>query len=59
VLGTFLWMTVLAGAGYLLADQYRAVSAWLDPVATFVLLAVVLVYVYRVWTYVPEQHPAE
>jgi hypothetical protein len=42
-----------------LADQYRAVSAWLDPVAMLVLVAVVLVYAHRVWTYVPEQRPAE
>lgn len=50
-LGTVLWTSLLAGAGYLLESRYHAVADWLDPVTNGFLAIAVLWYVYRVATY--------
>ncbi len=49
--GTVLWTTFLALLGYLLEAQYHRVEAWLDPVSTAVVVAIVLLYIWRVATY--------
>ena len=46
--GSALWIAILAGAGYLLEDNYEAVEHWVNPVSTFVVLAIVALYLYRV-----------
>ncbi|GGG70323.1 membrane protein [Salipiger pallidus] len=50
-LGTVLWTTLLTLAGYWLEGGYEAVSAWLDPVSTAVVVGLVAIYVWRVATY--------
>lgn len=48
VLGTALWTTLLAGAGYLLQGQYERVSDWLNPVSNVLFAALAIWYVSRV-----------
>ena len=50
-LGTVAWTSVLTLAGYWLEGGYEAVSAWLNPVSTVVVLALVGTYLWRVATY--------
>lgn len=50
-LGTVLWTTLLAGAGYVLESQYRVVADWLDPVTNAILAIAILWYIYRVATF--------
>ncbi len=50
-IGTFVWTSLLAAAGYLLEGQYEAVEAWLNPVTNLILAAVLVLYVYRVATF--------
>jgi membrane protein DedA with SNARE-associated domain len=47
-LGTALWTALLAGAGYLLQEEYGRVSGWLNPVSNVIVAALALWYVYRV-----------
>jgi membrane protein DedA with SNARE-associated domain len=50
-IGTAIWTTILAGAGYLLKEEYEAVAHWLDPVSYAVLVGLLLGYAYRVATF--------
>lgn len=50
-LGTVLWTTLLAGAGYVLEPQYRVVADWVNPVTNAILAIAVLWYIYRVATF--------
>ena len=50
-LGTGVWTTILAAAGYLLEDSYRKVGDYLNPVANVILAVLVLGYLYRVVTF--------
>ena len=50
-LGTVIWTSVLTLAGYWLEGGYEAVSAWLNPLSTVVVLALVGTYLWRVATY--------
>lgn len=52
-LGTAIWSSLLAGAGYLLADQYRNVEESLKPVSLLVIAGLAGWYLYRVWTFDP------
>jgi membrane protein DedA with SNARE-associated domain len=52
--GTAVWTTALAGAGYFLEDEYGRISAYLNPASTLVIAALALWYVYRVVTF--ERH---
>ncbi len=47
-LGTALWTTLLAVAGYLLEGQYLIVAAYLNPITNIIVGVVVAVYLYRV-----------
>jgi len=53
-LGTVLWMGFLAGAGYLLEDQHKTVSTWLNPVSNLIVGGIFVWYVYRVVTFRPR-----
>src|SRR5690606_34310098 len=53
MLGMLLWNAVLTAAGLLLHENYHLVEAFLDPLTVVVLLAVVLLYLYRVATWKP------
>ena len=57
-LGTAIWSTALAFAGYTMGRNYTAVSAWLNPVTNVVVAAIVLVYLYKVVTWKPDPRPA-
>ncbi|MBK8908575.1 MAG: DedA family protein [Rhodospirillales bacterium] len=50
-LGTVLWSSILAVAGYLLEDQYQKVAGWIGPVSNIVIAVLVLWYLYRVATF--------
>ncbi len=52
-LGTAVWTTLLALAGYVLGSNYAAVADWLNPVSTAVLVLLIAIYLYRVVTYDP------
>lgn len=52
--GALVWNALLAGAGYLLAEQYDVVESWLDPGTTIVLGLIGLLYVYRLVTWRPS-----
>lgn len=47
-LGTALWTTLLAGAGYWLQEGYGRVAEWLNPVSNIIVAVLVLWYLYRV-----------
>lgn len=50
-LGTALWTTLLAGAGYLLQGQYRVVADYLNPATNIIVGLAVAAYLYRVATW--------
>ncbi len=52
-LGTVIWTSALALAGYVMEAHYAAVSDWVDPVSTAVVVIVVVGYLYRVATWRP------
>lgn len=52
-IGALIWNTLLAGAGYILAEHYDLVETWLDPGTTIVMGLAVLVYIYRLVTWRP------
>ena len=53
--GMVIWNSILAGAGYLLADHYHLIEAWLDPLSYVVVGSVALLYLYRLVTWRPSQ----
>ncbi len=46
--GTVMWTWFLAHVGFRLQEHYEALSAWLDPITTGVLVLGLAVYLYRV-----------
>ena len=46
-IGGLVWTAFLAGAGYLLRENYDAVEGWLNPVTTAVVVVIVALYLYR------------
>ena len=50
-IGTVAWTAFLTLAGYWLEGGYEAVSAWLDPVSTIVVVGLIGTYLWRVATY--------
>jgi membrane protein DedA with SNARE-associated domain len=50
-IGTAVWTSLLAGAGYVLEDQYDRVADYLNPVSNFVFCAILLWYLWRVATF--------
>lgn len=49
--GTIVWTGALAVGGFLLEGQYERVAAYVDPVSTTVVVAIVAFYIYRLVTY--------
>nr|WP_194443572.1 DedA family protein [Pseudoroseomonas aerophila] len=47
--GSALWVSVLAGAGYLLQEQYKKVEGLLEPLSYVVVGGVVLAYLWHVF----------
>jgi len=56
-IGTFGWTTLLAVAGYVLAERYTMVDEYLGPVSTGVIVAMLLWYLFRVATWKPTPRP--
>lgn len=52
-IGALIWNSILAGAGYLLAEHYDVVEGWLDPGTNIVLGLIVVIYIYRLITWRP------
>jgi membrane protein DedA with SNARE-associated domain len=50
-IGTLVWSTALACAGFWLGSNYSVVADWLAPVSTAVVVLLVLGYLYRVATF--------
>lgn len=53
-LGGLIWIGGLASAGYLLGDRYEQVEAWVNPVSTAVVVAMVAIYLWRVIRWRPD-----
>ena len=53
-IGMLIWNTVLVSAGYLLHEHYHLVESWLDPLTWLVLIAVVGLYIFRLFTWRPS-----
>ena len=56
-IGTAGWTSLLAIAGYLLAERYTKVDEYLGPVSTGVVVALLLWYLFRVVTWKPSRRP--
>ncbi|MEA1071549.1 DedA family protein [Sphingomonas sp. LY160] len=50
-LGTAGWTALLAAAGYKLGEEYADIDKLLGPASSAILGALVLGYIYRVWTH--------
>jgi membrane protein DedA with SNARE-associated domain len=50
-IGSTLWTSALAAAGYRLQDRYEQVAAYLNPVSNVVFAAIAVTYLYRVLTF--------
>lgn len=55
-IGSALWTSGLAAAGYLLEDRYEQVGRYLNPVANVIFAAIAGAYLYRVVTFKRRQH---
>lgn len=45
--GSAAWIAILAGAGYLLEENYERVEQWVNPVSTLVVIGIVALYLFR------------
>lgn len=53
-IGSALWTSILTIAGYLMQSQYALVADWVDPLSKVIVALVVVVYLYRVFTWKPH-----
>ena len=53
-IGSLIWASLLAGAGYLLEAQYDSVARYLDPVSKAIVGFLLATYLYRLATYKKE-----
>lgn len=53
-IGSLIWASLLAGAGYLLEAQYDSVARYVDPVSKAIVGFLAATYLYRVATYSKE-----
>lgn len=53
-LGSAIWNTVLAGAGYYLGSNFKELDRYIGPVAIGLSVAIVVGYAYRVLTWKPR-----
>lgn len=51
LLGTGIWTTILAGAGYKLQENVTEVERWIGPASNAVLVVLAAGYVWRLWTH--------
>lgn len=53
-LGSGIWNCVLIGAGYILKNEFDQFEQYYGPVAILMIVAVVVLYIYRVVTWKPK-----
>lgn len=53
-IGSLLWASLLAGAGYVLEAKYETVAEYLDPVSKAIVGILAVTYLYRLATYRKE-----
>ncbi len=53
-IGSALWTGLLTISGYLLQSQYAVVADWVDPLSKVIVALVVIIYLYRVFTWKPR-----
>lgn len=53
--GTVIWTAGLALAGFILGQNFRSIEGYVGPVSNAVVIAVVLIYVFRVITFKPRR----
>ena len=49
-LGSAVWISFLAGAGYLLKDHYDKIEGWLEPLSYVVIAAIIGTYAWHIWS---------
>ena len=54
-LGSLLWASALAAAGYFLQDGYEQVEHYMNPVTNVIVGLIVAAYLYRVVTWKPTR----
>lgn len=52
--GSFLWVCFLTWLGLKLDEHYELVEGWLAPVTNVIIAGIVIVYIWRVITYKPD-----
>lgn len=57
-LGSAVWNSFLAGAGYVLGKQFSAVDRYLGPAGLGIMAAVLVYFIYRVITFRPSRKDA-
>lgn len=50
-IGTAIWTALLAGAGFKLGEQYRDIDKIIGPASNAIIVLLVIIYVYRLWTH--------
>ena len=55
-IGTALWTTLLAGAGFKLQENFREIGHVVGPLSNVVIAIIVIVYLYRLVTHKGETH---
>jgi membrane protein DedA with SNARE-associated domain len=54
-IGSLIWTSLLAAAGFMLEKQYVLVADYVDPVSKLIVIAVVAIYFYRLLRYTPQK----
>lgn len=57
--GTVIWTALLALAGFVLGQHFRDIETYVGPVSTAVVIAIVLLYLYRLATFKPSRRAPE
>ncbi|MET0310122.1 MAG: DedA family protein [Sphingomonas sp.] len=52
--GSAVWNTILVGIGYWLGTNFDTIHHWITPVVTGVIVLMVLLYIWRVFTWKPR-----
>ncbi len=55
-IGSLLWTSALAVAGFLLESRHEVIASYLNPVSNAILLVIILSYLYRVITFKQEKN---
>lgn len=59
LVGTAVWTTVLAGAGYKLQENVSEVGRMIGPVSNAILIVLAAGYAWRLWTHRNQKHSGE